>query len=182
MAQTTNPLREGITKGILFGILVFAPVYFLYYSPQKKDLEAKRARLVQVQTELRNAQQIARTLDDLRRVTTKLQSVLAFYEERLPSEEATASLLDELQGIVTSSGVTLERLEMRPKETLSNYERLPFSLKITGGFHDIGRAVNNIERGKRFMSVEKLSIRGQGTRPITCELEVSTFRFLEAVS
>ncbi len=177
---TTNPVREGITRGILFGILVFAPVYLFYYKDQKKALEEARVRLATVERDLRNAQQVARTLDDLRRLTQRLQGILAFYEERLPSEEATAGLLDELQTIVTASGVTLERLEMLQKEALSNYERLPFKLVIAGGYHDIGRAVNNLERGKRFMSVEKISIRGEGARPLTSELEVSTFRFLEA--
>ena len=180
MAKATSPLREGITRGVLFGILIFAPVYLLYYSPQKKTLEVSRARLAQVEGELRNAQQVATTLDDLRRVTERLQMVLAFYEERLPSEEATAGLLEELQSIVTSSGVTLERLEMLPKEVVSNYERLPFKLVVTGGYHDIGKAINNVERGKRFMSVERIAVKGQGARPITSEVEVSTFSFLEA--
>lgn len=182
MAKQANPTREGVTRGVLFGVVLFALVYVLYYSPQKKILEQERARLSDVQGELRNAQQVARTLDDLRRVTERLQAVLAFYEERLPSEEATAGLLEELQNIVTASGVTLERLEMLPKETQSNYERLPFRLVVTGGYHDIGTAVNNIERGKRFMNVEKISVRGEGRRPVTSELEVSTFRFLEAAS
>ena len=179
MAAAT-PLKEGITRGVLFGILIFAPVYLLFYSPQKKALVVKEAELARVEGELRNAQQVATTLDDLRRVTERLQAVLDFYEERLPSEEATAGLLEELQGIVTSSGVTLERLEMLPKEPLSNYERIPFNLEITGGYHDIGKAINNIERGKRFMSVAKINVTGEGLRPITAKLEVSTFRFLEA--
>jgi len=180
MAKGANPLREGITRGVLFGILIFAPVYLLYYSPQTKALEISRSRLAQVQGELRNARQVATTLEDLRRVTERLQMVLVFYEERLPSEEAAAGLLEELQSIVTASGVTLERLEMLPKEVVSSYERLPFKLVVTGGYHDIGKAINSIERGKRFMNVEKIAVKGEGVRPITSELEVSTFRFLEA--
>jgi len=30
------------------------------------------------------------------------------------------------------------------------------------------------------MSVERIAVKGQGARPITSEVEVSTFRFLEA--
>ncbi|MBN1426721.1 type 4a pilus biogenesis protein PilO [Candidatus Fermentibacteria bacterium] len=180
MAKTASPMREGITKGVLFGALIFAPVYLLFYSPQKKTLETTRTRLNQVQGELRNAQQVATTREDLRRVTERLQAVLAFYEERLPSEEATAGLLEELQSIVTASGVTLERLSMLPKEARMSYERIPFRLEVTGGYHDIAKVINNIERGTRFMSVGKISVKGTGIRPISAELEVSTFRFLEA--
>ncbi|MCU0612189.1 MAG: type 4a pilus biogenesis protein PilO [Candidatus Eisenbacteria bacterium] len=182
MAKASSPVREGITRGVLFGILIFAPVYLLFYSPQQKNLVTKRARLAQVEGELRNARQVATTRDDLRRVTERLQKVLEFYEERLPSEEAIAGLLEELQSIITASGVTLERLEMMPKEPLSNYERLPFKIVVTGGYHDIGKAVNNIERGKRFMSVSRIGVEGEGIRPFTSELEVSTFRFLEAAT
>jgi Tfp pilus assembly protein PilO len=179
MARAPNPAREGLTRGFLVALLILAPVYLLFYRPAKKELEADKAQLAQLENELRNAQQVARTRDDLRRVTRKLQTVLEFYEERLPSEEAIPGLLEELQEIISGAKVKLGRVEMLQKQTLSNYERLPFRLAIAGGYHDIGGAVNSIERGKRFMGVDKITVQGEGTTEQNATVEVSTFRFIE---
>jgi Tfp pilus assembly protein PilO len=179
MARAPNPAREGLTRGILLAFLILAPVYFLFYSPTTKKLETERNRLAQLENELRNAQQVARTLTDLRRVTRRLQTVLEFYEERLPSEEAIPGLLEELQEIISGSEIHLRQIEMLQKQTLTNYERLPFRLAIAGGYHDIGRAVNSIERGKRFMGVDKIAVKGDGKTEQNATVEVSTFRFIE---
>jgi Tfp pilus assembly protein PilO len=68
---------------------------------------------------------------------------------------------------------------MLQKQTLTNYERLPFRLAVSGGYHDIGRAVNSIERGKRFMGVDRITVDGSGTTEQNAVVEVSTFRFIE---
>ena len=179
MARRTAPTREGVTRGFLFALLILGPIYFLIYSPQTKKLEREKRELAQIEGELRNAKQVARTRDDLKRVTERLQTVLQFYEERLPSEEAIPGLLEELQDIVTSSKVDLVKIEMLQKQTLTNYERLPFKLEISGGYHDIGRSVNNIERGRRYMGVDKIAIKGEGKTSQDAAIEVSTFRFIE---
>jgi type IV pilus assembly protein PilO len=179
MARAASPTREGLTRGVLLALLILAPAYFLYYSPTTEKLAAEKTRLAQLENELRNAQQVARTRDDLRRVTRRLETVLEFYEERLPSEEAIPGLLEELQEIVSGSKVRLNQVEMLQKQTLTNYERLPFRLVLAGGYHDIGRAVNSLERGKRFMGVDDIAIRGDGTREHDATVEVSTFRFIE---
>jgi type IV pilus assembly protein PilO len=179
MARAPNPTREGITRGVLFALLILAPVYFLFYGPTTEKLNAEKTQLAQLESELRNAQQVARTRDDLRRVTKKLQTVLEFYEERLPSEEAIPGLLEELQEIISGAEVRLGKIEMLQKQTLTNYERLPFRLAVSGGYHDIGRAVNSIERGKRFMGVDKITVDGSGTTEQNAVVEVSTFRFIE---
>jgi len=181
MAQQTNPMREGITRGVLACLLILGPTIFLYYKPESEKLNDAKVELAALESELQNARQVAQTRDDLRRVTESLQKTLAFYEERLPSESDIPGLLEELQDIVSTSRVKLENIDMQRRTTMSTYEIIPFGLTVSGGFHDIGRVVNNIERGKRFMGVNDISIKGGdgGSAPHEATFEVSTFRFIE---
>jgi len=179
MAGSGSPTREGITRGVLIAFFILMPVYFLIFSPQSKDLEAKTKELAQVESELRNAQQVARTRDDLRKVTKRLETILEFYEKRLPSEESIPGLLEELQDVVTKTKVQLQQIDMLQRQMLSGFEKLPFKLQIKGGYHDLGRLINSIEKGKRFMSVNRIAIEGEGTASQVGTFEVSTFRFVE---
>ena len=179
MAGSGSPTREGITRGVLFAFIILVPIYFLVFSPQSKKIETKSQELAQVESELRNAQQVVRTRDDLRRVTKRLETILEFYEKRLPSEESIPGLLEELQDVVTKTKVRLRQIDMLQRQMHAGYEKLPFQLQITGGYHDLGKLINHIERGERFMSVDKISIVGKGTASQVGTFDVSTFRFVE---
>jgi len=182
MAQQINPMREGLTRGVLACLLILGPTIFLYYKPESDKLQEAQVKLAGLESELQNARQVAQTRDDLRRVTASLQKTLTFYEERLPSESDIPGLLEELQEIVSESRVKLVNVDMQRRTTMATYEVIPFGLTVSGGYHDIGRVVNNIERGKRFMGVNDISIKGGdgGTAPHEATFEVSTFRFIES--
>ncbi len=180
MASEPGLMREGITRGILVCFFILAPTIFLFYQPRSKELQEDRRRLATLESELQNARQVATTRDDLRTVTDKLQRTLAFYEERLPSESDIPGLLEELQEIVTMANVRLDDIEMIKRRTISNYESIPFNLAVSGGYHAIGLAVNNIEKGRRFMGVNNIKIGSDGSSPHQALVEVSTFRFIAA--
>ena len=82
--------------------------------------------------------------------------------------------MDDYQGRRSSA----ERAQNDP-EAYSLTVNRPFP-QLSALFGGVSlKAVNSIERGKRFMGVDRITVKGEGKIEQNATIEVSTFRFME---
>lgn len=90
------------------------------------------------------------------------------YRDRLPDEDRLEELFDQLSDFERSANVEwLESLSKEARNTrrtqgAASYERLEYTLELTGGFFEFCRFINLIETMPRFAKVESFTIKRSG--------------------
>ena len=117
---------------------------------------AQKARLEQVAgapAELRTLQA------EQRRLRQDLGDLLV----SLPRRDQLSAVLIELQGHAEDTGVALDRLEPGEPAVRRTHEALPIQVELSGGFHEVGRFLDRLERSALLMHVGTVTLRGDGS-------------------
>jgi type IV pilus assembly protein PilO len=167
--------------GALIAVGLLAAFYFLIYGPRDNEKAALGNDVAKLEDELENARAVAELRPVLERQIEEMGQKLEFYERRLPNAKEVPKLLMELRRAVEEEEVQLEALKAGDPENRGMYTTVPFEVEVTSGFHQLGKFVNRLESGERFLAVEDLAVEaGRGDkdpRTRTGKLVVSTFWF-----
>jgi type IV pilus assembly protein PilO len=173
---TLKPLHGGV-----IALVLLVGFYFLVYGPRNKEKASLASEVKQLEEELDNAKAVAELRPVLEKQIQEMGDKLAYYERRLPDEKEVPRLLVELRRAVEEEGVQLEALKAGDPENRGTYTTVPFDVEIVGGYHEMGKFVNRLESGERFLAVDDLSVesgrRDKDPRHRTAKLVVSTFWF-----
>jgi type IV pilus assembly protein PilO len=135
--------------------VLFVNFAYLPYTTQIKKLEDK---VQQNESEISKSQVMQRKLAELKTANQKLQLELKAATEKLPSGSEEASLLDTITGLAKESGLTLKSASPSEKKPGPGnlYIQSQYTVEVVGGYHDIGRFMEKIDRMTRVLTVSNL--------------------------
>lgn len=155
MTQTT---RWSAGTAVVVVLLLVAG-WFLLIAPQRteaQDLEAQAAGTLQENDRLTAEIQ---TLKAQQKQLPKWQAQLAELQSQIPASPAMPSLIRSLSSIAKSSGVSLESMTpAAPVLTPGTLSAQEVQLAVSGGYFEIQRFVNNLERLNRVFLVTGLAV------------------------
>ena len=176
MAKSFHELsqRSQTIVFVLLCLLTVGAAWQLLLSPQMADVEAKRARLGSLETELVRAQGIAAQLPAAQREVKALEVSLRETEAVIPEEKDPQDVLRHLHELASESLLSLASFKPKPVVAKTQYTEWPIELGLEGTYHDLGRFFDRIASMPRLMSVSDLSIRtktkpdGRGSVAVSC--------------
>ena len=95
----------------------------------------------------------------------KLKKELAAYSKGLPNKKEIPEFLEDLSSIAKASKVKI--LSITPSELKSveaggdvskYYLEMPIDITAKSGYHQLGKFINNLEKGERFVTIKDLRI------------------------
>jgi type IV pilus assembly protein PilO len=172
--------RDWGAVAVILGIaVVIGAGYYMWLKPKQTDnLTGYERQNQEVLLQLQQARDMQANIDTLRAETAKIKQLVSDFERRLPSEREVPTLVRSFEGLANEVGLdpTL-RQEKSAKDPRK--ETIPYTVAVTGDFHQITSFINRLERFERYVMISDLDIEGQSDGSSEAKFNLSTFRFIE---
>jgi len=141
--------------GYLYFFATFVPFGYRAMMSEKKDLQAKYEQL---SNDLNKARQ---TLANMARVEREFEEINKKYQAAqtlLPEDKEVANLLRMVALVGQQSGVKFNLFRPMPAAPQGYYVENPVSVKVVGGYHDVGNFLAEVANLSRIVNVKNLLI------------------------
>ena len=163
LPKITEKNRNYVLGGVLFGIFLLD--YFLIMSPQLRTIMALNPKIAILKKSVKTTNENIAKIDQHRSELAKLKDEMTVLGNTILLREEIPNILKRISLIANETNVNLSQivpLKNSEKLVLSNdvgkYYSLPMLVTASGGYHDLGRFFNRIERDEIFMSVIDFNI------------------------
>ncbi|RJP64271.1 MAG: hypothetical protein C4532_19435 [Candidatus Abyssobacteria bacterium SURF_17] len=167
-----------IIGGALFLLILISAAYFLMLNVVKGEIEQVRVEISKTQGELNEARLIAAKRDGLIKEIEQVKQKISNFEDKLPTDKEIPRLLSQFQQIAELNGMKYMSINAEPMDEKELYVRIPFKVRVNGGYPVIGEFLRSLEFGNRFIKVEDLDIGPQDKGSSEASFVISTYMFV----
>lgn len=163
------------------GGLVFAG-YMADWQGQVEELEAGAEQERKLKDEYKGKKQQAVNLDLHRQQLREIDSSFGALLKQLPNKSQMDALLVDINQAGLGRGLQFELFKPAPQETMKDfYAELPVSVRVTGGYHDMGQFASDIAQLSRIVTLNDIVIgpAGKDGTVLAMDTTAKTFRYLD---
>ena len=173
-----------IPRNLLFVVVciaVIAALWFAWLKTVDEELLTEQAREVTLREDYRKKLVQAVNLDALKKQLEQVQQYVSQLEKQLPSKAEMDALLSDINQAGLGRSLQFELFRPGQVSVKEYYAELPISVKVTGGYHDIGLFAADIANLSRIVTLNNLSISPIKDRDgfLTLDCVAKTFRYLD---
>lgn len=184
-----NPKNPGIWPALpkllaLVATLValVAAGYVADWQGQVDELAAGAGQEAKLKEEYKNKKQQAVNLDLHRQQLREIDSSFGALLKQLPNKSQMDALLVDINQAGLGRGLQFELFRPAPRETIKDfYAELPVSVRVTGGYHDMGQFASDIAQLSRIVTLNDIVISptGKDGSVLAMDTIAKTFRYLD---
>jgi type IV pilus assembly protein PilO len=181
IAALNRAYRILICAGVF--IVLGAGFYYLFFKPQLEKLNDLQEKYAGIETKLAGARNAAANIEDFQKEYEQAQMDFKVALRLLPDKKEIPTLLESVSQSGTDSGLEFILFQPEPEQPQDFYAKIPVSVAVRGGFHNVAMFFDRIGKLPRIVNVPDFNIEipRQGVATdlsVTCTAE--TYRFLEA--
>ena len=160
---------------------VIAALWFVWLKDVDEQLVAEKAQETQLRTDYRSKLVQAVNLDALRKQLEQVQTYVTQLEKQLPSKAEMDALLSDINQAGLGRSLQFERFRPGQVAVKEYYAELPITVRVTGGYHDIGLFAADIANLSRIVTLNNLALTPVKDRDgmLTLDGIAKTFRYLD---
>ena len=180
-----NPATwPSIPQNLLYVALCFAVVaglWWFWLSSVNEELIAEQNTEVKLREEYRAKLVQAVNLEELKKQLVQVQQYVSQLEKQLPSKAEMDALLSDINQAGLGRSLQFELFRPGNVSVKEYYAELPISVKVTGGYHDIGLFAADIANLSRIVTLNNISLEPVRDRDgiLTMNCTAKTFRYLD---
>jgi type IV pilus assembly protein PilO len=143
---------------LIFNVLIFALLFYFIINPQ---LETKRHLLGEynkIKYELDNMIAIKNNMPKFRQEYAQLQELLHQTLKQLPETKDIPNLLRNVSNIGSETRLKITYFEPKTLQNKEFYSELPFSIRYSGPFHNIGYFFDGIRKLERIINITSFTL------------------------
>ncbi|WP_297325186.1 type 4a pilus biogenesis protein PilO [Nitrosomonas sp.] len=164
---------------ILFVAIIFAG-YFFVWEEQVKLLEDAQAQEETLKTTYLAKKRSAVNLPALRQQLKDIEHSLTALLRQLPDKSEMEALLVDVNQAGLGRGLQFELFKPAANETINAfYAELPISIRVIGGYHDIGAFVSDVAQLPRIVTLNNIGITPGTDGKLVLDAVAKTFRYLD---
>lgn len=156
--------------------------YVLDWQGQVEELEAGAEQEAKLKEEYKNKKQQAVNLDLHRQQLREIDNSFGALLKQLPNKSQMDALLVDINQAGLGRGLQFELFKPAPSETAKDfYAELPVSVRVTGGYHDMGQFASDIAQLSRIVTLNNITITpaGKDGSMLAMDTTAKTFRYLD---
>jgi len=165
--------------GICVGIV--AILWFVWITPVNEELDAERQQEAVLRQTYSAKLVQAINLEELKKQLEQVKQYVTQLEKQLPSKAEMDALLSDINQ--AGIGRSLQFELFRPGQVVVKdyYAELPISVRITGGYHDVGLFASDIAHLSRIVTLNELSLNPVKDKEGVLVMEgiAKTYRYLD---
>ena len=164
---------------ILFIVIMIAG-YFLIWEEQIKTLENAQAQEETFKTNYLAKKRSAVNLPALRQQLKDIEQSLSTLLKQLPDKSEMEALLVDINQAGLGRGLQFELFKPAANEIRNAfYAELPISVRVVGGYHDIGAFASDVAKLPRIVTLNDISITPGNDGKLVLDAVAKTFRYLD---
>lgn len=173
-----------IPRNLLFVVVcvaVMAVLWFTWLKSVDEELMTEQAREQSLREDYRKKLVQAVNLDALKKQLEQVQQYVSQLEKQLPSKAEMDALLSDINQAGLGRSLQFELFRPGQVSVKEYYAELPITVKVTGGYHDIGLFAADIANLSRIVTLNNLVISPVKERDgfLSLECVAKTFRYLD---
>jgi len=180
-----DPSRWPIVPKVsaLLGVfcVVFGLLWYVWLDGLSVELDVDQQKEVELRKVYVDKLSQAINLDSLKKQLEEVRQYVNQLEKQLPSKAEMDALLSDINQ--AGLGRSLQFELFRPGQVIVKeyYAELPISVKITGGYHDVGLFAADIAQLSRIVTLNDIQLSPMKDRQNQLSLEgvAKTFRYLD---
>jgi len=170
--------RSLLLAGIFVLIVVFA--WFFYWQGLVEELDAGRAREVQLKEQYRDKMRQAVNLEVLRKQKEQVAQYVSQLERQLPSKAEMDALLSDINQAGVGRGLQFELFKPGQVLVKEYYAELPIDIRLAGNYHDLGAFTSDLSNLARIVTLENIRIEeNEKTGRLAMQAVAKTYRYLD---
>ncbi len=169
------------------GLAVIGIAWYVY-----PGLAEKKAQIAQLEDEyaakdqkITEGRAIEQRLPQFEREIANLERKLADVQQILPTNQETGELLSWIKNLGDQSNLDLKSFNPGSLKPVEFYKEFPIEMNVVGGYHDLGRFLDQVSKYSRIINVDKLKIdqaRGERDKTIRASFTATTFVYDDAAA
>jgi type IV pilus assembly protein PilO len=160
-------------------VLVVTVLWFVWLTNANDELEAERAKEVQLREEYKKKLAQAVNLDALKKQREQVQQYVTQLEKQLPSKAEMDALLSDINQAGLGRSLQFELFRPGQVAVREYYAELPISVRVTGRYHDMGSFASDIANLSRIVTLNNLTVIPGRDGNLTMDATAKTFRYLD---
>ena len=156
--------------------------YVADWQGQVDELAAGAEQEAKLKEEYKGKKQSAVNLDLHRQQLREIDSSFGALLKQLPNKSQMDALLVDINQAGLGRGLQFELFKPAPKETTKDfYAELPVSVRVTGGYHDMGQFASDIAQLSRIVTLNDIVIgpSAKDGNVLAMDTIAKTFRYLD---
>ena len=167
-----------LLSGIFVLIVVFA--WLFYWKGLVEELDAGRAREVQLKEQYRDKMRQAVNLEVLRKQKEQVAQYVSQLERQLPSKAEMDALLSDINQAGVGRGLQFELFKPGQVLVKEYYAELPIDIRLAGNYHDLGAFTSDLSNLARIVTLENIRIEeNEKTGRLAMQAVAKTYRYLD---
>lgn len=168
---------------LLVAAAVVVALWFAWLSSAADELKAERDREETLRSDFQAKLQKAVSLDELKKQREQVMQYVSLLEKQLPSKAEMDALLSDINQAGLGRSLQFELFKPGQLQVKDYYAELPISIKVTGGYHDMGSFTADIANLSRIVTLNSISIAPSNDKDksgtLVMESVAKTFRYLD---
>jgi type IV pilus assembly protein PilO len=174
------PLAFKVSALTILFLAIMVAGYFLVWQEQIEELENMQAQEESLKITYLAKKSSAVNLPALRQQFKDIERSLSTLLKQLPDKSEMDALLVDINQAGLGRGLQFELFKPAAKETINEfYAELPISVRVTGGYHDIGAFASDIAQLPRIVTLNDISITPGSDGKLVLDAIAKTFRHLD---
>lgn len=166
---------------ILFSILVAAGYWFLW-QPAIEELNQAKGKEEHLREVFLQKKSEAVNLPAYQQQMVDIERTFGALLRQLPNKSQMDGLLTDINQVGLERGLEFELFKPGQEKVADFYAEMPISIKVTGGYYDLGAFAFGISKLSRIVTLNDLKITPTAGKEgqLSVEAVAKTFRYLDA--
>ncbi|WIM07077.1 MAG: type 4a pilus biogenesis protein PilO [Candidatus Nitricoxidivorans perseverans] len=166
---------------ILAGVfaLMMSLAWWMGWRVQQEELEAKRQQEEKLKEEWTAKKRQAINLDEHRKQLAEINRSFGALLKQLPNASEMESLLIDINQAGLGRGLQFELFKPGAEVAKDFYAELPITIKISGGYHDLGAFAGDIAKLPRIVTLNDIDVAPVKEGGLSLSAIAKTFRYLD---
>lgn len=174
------PIAFKVSAMVILFIVIMIAGYFFIWEEQIKTLEDTQAQEETLKTTYLAKKRSAVNLSALREQLKDIERSLSALLKQLPDKSEMEALLVDINQAGLGRGLQFELFKPAANETINAfYAELPISVRVIGGYHDIGAFASDVAQLPRIVTLNDISIAPGNDGKLVLDATAKTFRYLD---
>ena len=174
------PVMPKMVALLLLLVAVVFAGYWFDWKEQLDQLDATRQEEAKLRDTFLAKKKQAVNLDTYRQQLKEIDQSFGALLKQLPNKSEMDALLVDINQAGLGRGLEFELFKPAPSETMTEfYASLPVTIKVTGGYHDLGHFASDISQLPRIVTLNDIKIEASKDGRLTMDGVVTTFRYLD---
>lgn len=172
------PIPQAIILAGLF-VTILALGWWLGWRGQQEELETRRRQEGKLKEEWITKKRQAINLDEYRKQLAEINRSFGAQLKQLPNASEMESLLVDINQAGLGRGLQFELFKPGVEVARDFYAELPITIRIAGGYHDMGAFAGDIAKLPRIVTLNDIDVTPVKEGGLSMSAVAKTFRYLD---